>query len=167
MYLQHGFVNDGNARTHTHNQQGTVDEGPTKPAHEPSGRSIRMRFPMPCCHVRDDTRGTVAKVSASVIKLGSQYIPTGISLPCVYSVPCVLHLQWQAVARPVAGLSPAVSLPSVFEWLSGTSPCELGSTRANNPAPTLVSNHVQDGGSLVLERICTTPHTLLGRRPSC
>ncbi len=40
----------------------------------------------------------------------------------------------------------------------------MRSTRANNPAPTLVSNHIQvsqDGGSLVLERICTTPHTLL------
>lgn len=36
----------------------------------------------------------------------------------------------------------------------------MGSTRAKNPAPTLVSNRVQDGGSLVLERICTKPHPL-------
>ena len=36
----------------------------------------------------------------------------------------------------------------------------MGSTRAKNPAPTLVSNRVQDGGSLVLERNCTKPHPL-------
>lgn len=59
--------------------------------------------------------------------------------------------------KPSPGPPPACRRPCasrlLFGWLSGTGPCELGSTRANNPAPTLVSNHVQDGGSLVLERI--------------